>query len=217
MSEKSVFDDPLYLIEIWKKLYEVQRHQIEFILSNAKFVFTLISALLATCFAIFSVKAEILIPPWHFLFISIASFLALVLSVFGIFSAKRDYERFLEIVAYKAKIESLLGLQQKIKLDILPNDEYLFHRYVKSLEKYPSTEKFVEGEIKRKDNLFNSIKILYYIFSAISSTLLLSGIFLVTQNILIFAIVILVCLAFLIVALGAHRVPRFKVLSDQIL
>jgi hypothetical protein len=183
MEEKrgfSLLADEKQLVEIWKTLTQMQRHQVEFILNNAKFIFTIITALLAVYITVFSVKVDILEPFWREIYLILISVFLLTLSVFGWFSAGRDYDRFLEIIAYRAKIEYLMGLFKECKLPIFPKEKYIFDRWAKaSLEKgYATAEEFVKGERNRRGNLLYSMKIIYGIFCVISTLMFLVGFYL---------------------------------------
>ena len=114
-------------------------------------------------FSVLSITEKFLSIAIQYVILTLISIFALILFLFGIYTTRRDYDRFLEFIAYIAKIEHILGLYQKIKLPLFPKDDYLFQRFVTSTKKYASTEDFIKNERNRKGNLFYSLKILYYI------------------------------------------------------
>jgi len=181
---KNILRNQKHALEIWKTLQNAKRHQIGFILNNAKFVFTIITALLVIYFSIFSINTEVLGYIWRDVFLIFASFISLVLSIFGIYSARRDYERLLEFAAYQAKVECFLGLNEKIKVETFPEDDYLFDRFTKSCNKYSSSEKFIKGERSKRGSLLYSTEIIYCLFLIVSALLFTVAAIICLQNFL---------------------------------
>lgn len=165
--------NPSHLIEIWKTFRTISRHQIDFIFNNAKFIYSFSAILLGVYFSVLSISEELLPTTIRYSVLIAISLFALTLLIFGIRTTRRDYDRFLEFIAYLNKIEYLLGLHQKLKLPIFPEDAYLFQRFVISTKKYTSTKDFIESERKRKGNLFYSLKIFYYMLLSIFVILLI--------------------------------------------
>ena len=165
--------DPSCLIEVWKTFRTISRHQIDFIFNNAKFIYSFSAILLGAYFSVFSVPRELLPTTIRCLILITISAFALILLKFGISTTRRDYDRFLEFIAYLSKIEYLLGLHQELKLPIFPKDTYLFQRFVISTAKYASTTDFIEKERERKGNLFHSLKKLYQMLIFIFVALLI--------------------------------------------
>ena len=152
----------LFELAMKEEQYFLQEHQ-----TRINFYSSLISTLIAATFAgLLSAKEN-----YHYLALTLGPILIFAISLFAIKGTYRLYQRFLEAITIKAKIEQKLGLAtiSNIKKDesgwwateaIIPT------RFIETREKYFSSKDFVEDLIN--EGYHKQTKRLFVLFMGIS-------------------------------------------------
>jgi hypothetical protein len=177
----SIFDDRDSLVKIWIEERRVRDFHAGLMWENVKYFSTLLSILITADILILRMLLEVNANSNLVLILSlILPAFIIVTSILGEQELKRRWKRVLEAITHCAKIESLLGLDEDIssKLKVFQNDTYLFQRWAKSRKKYPSSQCFIEGEVKGY-NMFTHMRKIYFIT-------IIVGIFLIAIHFLLF-------------------------------
>jgi len=166
-----IFEDRDSLIKIWS----VERRSRDFMASlmweNVKTFSTLISALITADIFFLRFLLEDMGSSFQQHLVSV-KFLSLILptlimamSILGERELRREYVRLLESIVHLAKIENLLGLEQKLPdIDgrVFPGDKYLFQRWVTDRMKFKTSEDFIKSRLKGY-NMYTCMRIIYII------------------------------------------------------
>ena len=169
--KKKIFDDTGSTMVVWQTLMDRAYSHLRFSLETTRFYFLLISALLTIYAVIIAIEIETFQSPWKIISLVIISVFMIFFAKIGLRTLKRQYSRFLEFVAYLAKVEEIIGLSDPKKTEIFREDEYLFDRFVKRRKKYNSSEKFIKGELKKKGSLYQDVKSVYRVLMLIGGAL----------------------------------------------
>jgi hypothetical protein len=83
--------------------------------------------------------------------------------------------RVMDALVNLVKLEGLLGLYADVtdKLQNFKLDKFIFKRYKESADRFNTSDAFIECEIKR-DNMYTSMRKIYFIIAGISELCLLN-------------------------------------------
>ncbi len=171
----SVFDDKDILIEVWKERRTAADAYVEMIWKGGQFYFVIISAIVSITFVGLGAywQAEDSVTKLAYaLTLSFLSVVILAFSWLGMTTAKRQFKRFLLMVAHVCKVEALLGFSDPVqdrfeKLDVFREDTYLFQTYTESYKGLSGQKKFaketdwVESKVHEGPNTYTNIRNLY--------------------------------------------------------
>jgi len=148
----------------------LQEHQ-----SRIKFYASLVSTLIAATFTGFLNSKE----DFHYFALVIGPILVFIISTFAIKGTYRLYQRFLEAITKKAKIEQVLGLTKESEDQgnniYWKKEAIVSSRHLKSRIDSVSSEKFIENASSKGYHLWT--KYLFYSFQLISVIMMIGLIF----------------------------------------
>ncbi|MCK4664019.1 MAG: hypothetical protein KAT68_14215 [Bacteroidales bacterium] len=149
----------------------LQEHQ-----SRIKFYMGLISTLIAATFAGFLNSKE----NFHYYALIIGPILILIISTFAIKGTYRLYQRFLEAITVRAKLEQELGLTErkdnKDKKVYWKTEPIISSRHIKSRMNSDSSENFIKKSSNKGYHLWT--KYLFNLFQLISIVMMI-GLFII--------------------------------------
>lgn len=122
---ENIFNDSDNLVKVWQTINDKAYLQIGYVRENIKFFSMLIVALIMSHATILAVDPKIFNPILKGFSLVIVSTTLIILTFSGLRSVKRDYRRFLELIAYSAKLEELLGLLEQRKTKLFEKDNYI--------------------------------------------------------------------------------------------
>jgi len=168
-----IFDDRKSMLVVWQTLMDRAYSHLKFLLETTRFYFLLISALLTIYAVVAGIEMKSIQIPWKIFSLGFLSLFIIFFAKIGSKTLRRQYSRFLEFVAYLAKVEEIIGLSNPKKTEIFKEDEYLFNRFVKKRKLYDSSNAFIEGELEKKDKLYWDMRLVYKLFMLIGVILMI--------------------------------------------
>lgn len=179
--EISLLNDQQSLLALYLEYNQVSRFIVDKIWTNARFFTTITSALLTvTVAALVKVVLDEAAKP-HVstacLFLSLLPLMVIILSWIGVNNLHREYERFLNWVTVRPKIQEKMGLYQEISSCIFLEDRYILpKRYVEN--PHESSEAFITSALKSRSSLYFYFKMLQYTYSTMAFVLIVVMLFL---------------------------------------
>ena len=170
MPLNDIFDNIEKLIEIWKDERRTRDVSAQLMWENVKYFTTIIGALITAHMALLGFIRDAGIPQWIFYgSLIIFPVSILLLSYYAVRDLRRRWMRVMEAIVHLVKMEGILGLYNDIsnKLKNFKSDKVLFKRYKEEADKFDSSERFIES-VTRGDNMYTSMRKIYYITTGIS-------------------------------------------------
>lgn len=179
--EIPLLHDRQSLLALYLEYNQVSRFIVDKIWTNARFFTTITSALLTvTVAALIKVVLDDATKPQvstACLFLSLLPFMVIILSWIGIRNLRREYERFLNWVTVRSKIQEKIGLYQEVSSCIFPEDRYLLPKgYVEN--PHESSEAFITSALKSRSSLYFYFRMLQYTYSTMAFLLVVVMLFL---------------------------------------
>jgi hypothetical protein len=187
--DKDIFKDKELLIKIWENERYSRNFAVKLMWENMKYFGTIIAALLglySTLLGHFFTATNT--NGWfNLLFLVPIPVIVIILSLFARNDLIQRRRRFHLVVTHLLKIEDLLGLHDDLsgRLKHFMDDKSLFTHYNKDLLKAKSTDEYIETEMRKKENTFNSMQQIYILMIIIAATLLTFGLILFVQHLLV--------------------------------
>ena len=172
MTDNGIFDDKDKLIEIWKDERRSRDVSAQLMWENVKFFTTIIGALITAHMTLLGFVKSSGIPQWIF-YGSLITFPGsiLLLSIFAEKDLKRRWKRVMDAIVNLSKLEGLIGLYADIgdKLKSFKSDRFIFKRYKESADKFESSDEFIKFfSSTKQDNMYSSMRWIYYITGGVS-------------------------------------------------
>jgi len=172
--EIPLLQDRTTLLALYSEYNQNSRFIVDKIWTNARFFTTITSAMLTvTVAALVKVVLDGAAEPQApkaLLFLSLLPTIVIILSWIGIRNLRREYERFLNWVTVRSKIQEKIGLYQEISSCIFPEDRYFLpKRFVEN--PHTSSEEFIAFALKSRSSLYFHFKVLQCTYSAMALVL----------------------------------------------
>jgi len=173
----SVFQNKELLLRLLFEESRSRDHQANMMWENLKYFTTLTSALVTASLVLLKLLFDLKsgsnspLPPWLLSSSLVIPLFSLITSVLGYFDLKRRWSRIMDSIVHLAKLESLLGLHEKMPARVWQDDSYLFHRCRDRIIAYDSRTDFIRGETEGS-NMFTHMRRMHVILAFVAIVLI---------------------------------------------